>query len=86
MACQGCDSAIEYSCGCWLDDEVVNPEGMLIYSEPECMCMWSYTHYLNPNNPRFEAEQLHKPEWLGEPNYREEPVKHPDIRWWWDNE
>lgn len=67
MACQGCDSALNYWCSCWLNDEVVNPDdpdGMLIYQEPECKCMWDYTHGLNKHNPRYQSEQEFKPDWL----------------------
>ena len=67
MHCQGCDSALEYSCHCWLDDEVVNPDdpdGMLIYQEPECNCMWSYTHGLNKANPRSIKEEEYRPSWV----------------------
>lgn len=82
-SCQGCDSAIEYSCGCWLDDE--DDEGH--YRQPECECMWSYTHYLNPRNPRFAKEEEGRPDWLPEltaDDLLDGPVKHSKVLWWWE--
>ena len=87
MACQGCDSAIEYLCGCWLDDEVPdpdNPGGLWIYREPDCECNWRYTHGLNKRNPRWAKHQESRPAWLApEPDYTErgDILKHPDVRW-----
>ena len=90
MACQGCGSAIRYACGCWLDDEVPNPEdpdGLWIYREPECECQWDYTHGLNPRNPRKDREEESRPPWLeGEPDFDKngDILKQPDVRWIWD--
>lgn len=90
MSCQDCGSAIEYSCGCWLDDEVPNPDdpdGRWIYREPDCTCDWSYRHGLNPRNPRWAKEQEHRPVWLQpEPEFtdRGDILKHPDVRWRWE--
>lgn len=72
-----CDSAYEYSCNCWLNDEVVNPDdpyGMLMYQKPECNCQWFYVDGLNPDNPRFEKMQESRPDWL-------EQSPHPDVDW-----
>jgi hypothetical protein len=60
MSCQNCDSAIRYSCHCWLDDEDDDPEPFR-----SCQCSgWDYTHGLNPRNPRWEREQAFRPAWL----------------------
>lgn len=91
MSCQGCDSAIEYSCRCWLDDEVPNPDdpdGLLIYREPECECRWSYIHGFNKNNPRAERQELSRPPWLvGDLEFGEygSPIPHLGVKSVWDD-
>jgi hypothetical protein len=72
MHCQGCDSALEYDCRCWLDDDT------------ECNCMWDYTHGLNPGNPRHRNEEMKRPEWLvGDLKFTEHgfAIAHKDVEW-----
>lgn len=72
MSCQGCDSALEYWCACWLDDD-----------DP-CECTWNYTHGLNKHNPRYAKEQELRPDWLepdlefGEYGF---PIAHKGAEW-----
>lgn len=51
-SCQGCYSAIEYFCVGTNDDEIDDD------------CGWSYTHGLNPGNPRAAENARHCPPWL----------------------
>lgn len=80
-ACQGCGSAVEYFCTCWLEDEddAPSPE---IYA---CECRWSYTHGLNPNNPRAANNEKYRPSWLEEADRFVEVTKRPDVPWLGEN-
>jgi hypothetical protein len=72
MSCQGCDSALEYLCTCWLDDDT------------DCQCMWRYTHGLNPRNPRHAHCERSRPTWIeGDLKFGEHsfPVKHEGVPW-----
>lgn len=77
----GCDSAIEYMCS-----------SLWYLSDSPAPCDWSYTHGLNPNNPRFAAEQESRPDWLPENpemHYYEMGSSYviPDgVRSTWENE
>ncbi len=59
MSCMPCDSAKEYACQCWLEDEPDVPEPI-----KSCECMWSYTYGLNPKNPRAARNEENRPDWL----------------------
>ena len=53
-------------------------------------CSWMYVHGLNKRNPIFEKHQEQKPKWLkNELEYDKLikiPVKHKDIKWYWEDE
>jgi hypothetical protein len=51
-ACMPCDSAIEYMCTAWMDDD-----------EPG-VCDWIYVHGLNPRNPRWAHNEARRPAWI----------------------
>lgn len=51
MSCLPCDSAVRYDC---------------MAGEDEVGCGWSYTHGLNPRNPRAAANEAKRPAWLPE--------------------
>jgi len=61
-----------------------NPDGLWISKEPECECMWNYTHGLNPGNPRAAREEESRPPWLvGDLKFAElgTPIPHPEVRY-----
>lgn len=37
-------------------------------------CGWSYTHGLNPKNPRFNTEQKRKPDWIDDKWLGTDPI------------
>jgi hypothetical protein len=64
-----------------------DPDGIWIYKEPECKCMWDYTHGLNKHSPRYENEEESRPSWLvGDLEFTNGfPTKHEGVRWEWDD-
>lgn len=51
-------------------------------------CHWIYIHGLNKNNPRSEANEKDKPDWLADikTNQSGDLIKHPDVQWVWDTD